>query len=302
MSDAVNQIDSLALRSPGCAAFAFVQRSYQPYIRDVFHQFSETKTGGAFTFMTGIGGFLQEFLYGWSGLRWGTGDVRVAPSLEAGLSGVTLRALHWHGRVFTIAVGPQTTTVTVTSGGSLPVVTPTGRHTVRAGHPLRLRTARPDLARTSDRVRCQTATAATAQPGQPALAAVDGSPATDWQPTGLPATLTVATHTGNRTIDGAVIRWGHWWPQPPKPNVHPAPRPVRTVRPTAYTVQVSSDNFRWETVATVRGGGSRATDVLRFAPVFAAYVRVRITSGTTNVVVSKKKQALAPMLQELTVS
>ena len=45
-------------------------------MRDVFDQFSETRTGGAFTFMTGIGGFLQEFLYGYSGLRFGVAAVR----------------------------------------------------------------------------------------------------------------------------------------------------------------------------------------------------------------------------------
>ena len=73
MSDAVNSIDASALGTPGCASFVYTQRSYEPFIRDVFDQFSETKTGGAFTFMTGIGGFLQEFLYGYSGLRWRPG-------------------------------------------------------------------------------------------------------------------------------------------------------------------------------------------------------------------------------------
>ena len=70
MSDAVNSIDTSALGTPGCASFVYTERSYEPFIRDVFDQFSETATGGAFTFMTGIGGFLQEFLYGYSGMRW----------------------------------------------------------------------------------------------------------------------------------------------------------------------------------------------------------------------------------------
>ena len=62
MSDAVNSIDTSALRTPGCASFVYTERSSEPFIHDVFNQFSETKYGGAFTFMTGIGGFLQEFL------------------------------------------------------------------------------------------------------------------------------------------------------------------------------------------------------------------------------------------------
>ncbi len=68
MSDAVNSIDTSSLGTPGCSSFVYTERSYEPFIRDVFDQFSETSTGGAFTFMTGIGGFLQEFLYGYTGL------------------------------------------------------------------------------------------------------------------------------------------------------------------------------------------------------------------------------------------
>ncbi len=39
-------------------------------------------TGGAFTFTTGIGGFLQEFLYGYSGMRWNGSAVQLDPSLN----------------------------------------------------------------------------------------------------------------------------------------------------------------------------------------------------------------------------
>ena len=302
MSDAVNSIDSSQLGSPGCASFVYTQRSYEPFIRDDFDQFSETKTGGAFTFMTGIGGFLQEFLYGYSGLRWNASDVRIAPSLTSQLSGVTLRSLQWRGRTFTISVGSGTTTITLQSGAPLPVSIPGGHRTVTAGHPLRIKTARPDLKPTTDAVRCQAASATSAEPGQPALAAVDGSPATDWQPTTLPATLSVQTHAGQRTIDRAVISWGHLWPAAPKPNVHPAPRPVKTVRATSYVLQASTDGYFWHTVAKVTGVQGRSTDVLRFPAAQARYVRIRMTAGITTIVVMKKKQKLAPMLQELDVS
>ena len=90
MDDAINTIDTSALNSPGCASYVYTQRSIEPFMRDVFDQFSETRDGGAFTFMTGIGGFLQEFLYGYSGLRLGTGSVGLAPSLTAQLSGIVL--------------------------------------------------------------------------------------------------------------------------------------------------------------------------------------------------------------------
>jgi trehalose/maltose hydrolase-like predicted phosphorylase len=302
MSDAVNSIDSSQLGTPGCASFAYTERSYQPFIRDVFDQFSETKTGGAFTFMTGIGGFLQEFLYGYSGMRWNTGYVRIAPSLTSQLSGVTLRDLAWHGRVFTIAVGLKTTTVTLASGAPLPVSTPSGRRTVRPGHPLTITTARPDLEPTADAVRCEAASSTSAEPGQPALAAVDGSPATDWQSATLPATLTVPTDPDQRTINRAVVIWGHMWPAAPKPNVHPAPRPVKTMRATSYVLQASTDGHFWHTVATVDGVHARGTDVLRFPAVRAEYVRLRMTKGITTVKSATGTEKLAPMLQELTVS
>ena len=82
MDDAINLIDNAALGTPGCASYVYTERSYEPFIRDVFDQFSETRTGGAFTFMTGIGGFLQEFLYGYSGMRWGAEQRRAEPEPE----------------------------------------------------------------------------------------------------------------------------------------------------------------------------------------------------------------------------
>ena len=182
----------------------FTRRSYEPFIRDPFDQFSETKTGGAFTFMTGIGGFLQEFLYGYSGLRWGTGAVTLAPSLNGQLRGVTLRNLQWRGRTFTVSVGDRTTTVTLSHGPALPLATPArtpdGQRRALAA---RCTTARPDLTPTTDAVRCGGASATSALPGAPALAAVDGSPATDWQPVSLPATLTAPIGARPRTIQQA---------------------------------------------------------------------------------------------------
>ena len=143
MDDAVSSIDTSALGSPGCASFVYTERSYLPFIRDVFDQFSETRYGGAFTFMTGIGGFLQEFLYGYSGLRWGSSGVSLAPSLTKQLDGVVLHNVRWRGRVFTVSVGRRHTTVRLTSGAPLRVSTPAGMRTVRRGHTLRLRTADP---------------------------------------------------------------------------------------------------------------------------------------------------------------
>jgi hypothetical protein len=112
----------------------------------------------------------------------------------------------------------------------------------------------------------------------------------------------VPTDPHQRTINRAVIAWGHMWPAAPKPNVHPAPRPVITMRATSYVLQASTDGHFWDTVATVHEVHGRGTDVLRFPAVRAEFVRLRMTKGIRTFVVAKEKEKLAPMLQELTVS
>ena len=145
MSDAVNSIESDQLDPGGCQAYVYTERSYQPFIRDVFHQFSETRTGGAFTFMTGIGGFLQEFLYGYSGLRWEGSAVHLSPALSGPITGVTLRHLSWRGRTFTVAIHrdrarsrrQRRAAVDLDAGGHA---------TVQPGHPVTIVTPAPPRA------------------------------------------------------------------------------------------------------------------------------------------------------------
>ena len=243
MSDSVASIDSAALRSPGCSSYVFTERSVTPFIRDDFDQFSETPTGGALTFTTGIGGFLQEFLYGYTGLRWNAGAVQLAPSLSGVLGGIVVHDLSWHGRRFTIAIGPHTT-------------------------------------------------ATTSEPGAPALAAVDGSPATPWQSVSLPATFTVTLSGGSKTVSTATLHWGRLWPSAAAPNQAPPPGPVITLRATIYTVAVSVDGHHWRTVARVTGRTTGTTDVLHFPATRARSVAVTI-SGSTD--------SRDPLLDELTV-
>ena len=293
MSDSVAAIDSSALNTPGCSSYVFTQRSVQPFIRDSFDQFSETSSGGAFTFMTGIGGFLQEFLYGYSGLRWNSEVVHLAPSLTGPLGGVVLHDLSWHGRRFTLAIGPRTTTVTLHAGAELPVETDGVLHHVRVGQPLTLATRRPDLSPTSDVVRCGTAVATSAQPGAPALAAVDGGPATAWQPVSLPATLTVPVSGGTKTVSTATLQWGQKRPPPPAPNRPPPPGPVVTVRASAYEIALSVNGRTWRAVAMVTGRTTGTTDVVHFPSTRARYVEVTMTQSAVG---------QQPVLDELTVT
>ncbi len=291
MSDAVNEINTSALGTGGCASYVYTERSFQPFLRDVFDQFSETKTGGAFTFMTGIGGFLQEFLYGYSGLRWGTGAISLSPSLSGGITGVVLHDLSWHGSKFTVSVGSGRTTVKLTGGPALRVMTPAGLRVVRRGSSLSLKTRRPDLSKTSDAARCGRASASSAQPGAPALAAVDGSPATDWQPQTLPATLTVTLRGKLQRVRKVTLAWGRQWPPAPGPNIPPPPTPVKTVRASSYVLYVSGDGRHWRKVASVSGRTGRVVDVLRFKAVKARFVKLVMTASS---------QPQPPMLDELT--
>ncbi|MBV8431489.1 MAG: hypothetical protein JO244_10025, partial [Solirubrobacterales bacterium] len=291
MSDAINSIDTSALGTPGCSSYVFTERSLQPFLRDVFDQFSETSKGGAFTFMTGIGGFLQEFLYGYSGLRFGSSSVALAPSLSGQLSGIVLNDLAWQGRTFNLSIGRSRTTVTLLTGPPLPLTTPAGRRSVTPGESVSVPTARPQQAPTRDLVRCGAATASSAVPGAPPLAAVDGSPATDWSPVKLPATLTVPV-AGSRLIRRLQVVWGRQWPEPPKtPNVPPAPGPVIVRRATDYQVQVSGNGRRWQTVAVIRRR-TGPIDSLSLPRLRARYVRLRILSASKH---------MAPLLDELTV-
>jgi trehalose/maltose hydrolase-like predicted phosphorylase len=302
MSDAVSSIESDQLSPGSCQAFVYTERSYQPFIRDVFHQFSETRTGGAFTFMTGIGGFLQEFLYGYSGLRWQGPAVHLSPALSGLLTGVTLRDLSWHGRTFTVAIHRGHATITLDSGAPLPISTPSGNATVRPGHPLTISThVAADGHPSTDPLLCGAASASNTAPGAPALAAVDGSSATDWQPATLPATLS-APATAPHTVSVVTVRWGQAWPPVLKPNVHPKPGPVATLRSRDYTVQVRTDEG-WTTVAQVRSDSARLIDTIRFPAVRARGVRLRLTGGTgtrTVKTTTTPSTPILPMVQELT--
>ena len=119
---------------------------------------------GAFIFLTGEGGFLQEFLYGYTGLRWREDRLRLDPMLPPQLAGgLRLTGLRWQGRVFDVALGPETSTLTLRSGAPAPVETPAGTRTVSVGTPLRMatRTAGPDA---GNLARCQPVEANAADP------------------------------------------------------------------------------------------------------------------------------------------
>src|ERR1039458_6869881 len=106
MTDAIHSIAAASLNAPGCSAYTFMLRSYQPFLRKPFFQFSEFAptqlSGTSYDFLTGIGGFMQEFLYGFTGLRYLDSAVFVDQNTPPQLAGLTLHDLVWRGRAFTI--------------------------------------------------------------------------------------------------------------------------------------------------------------------------------------------------------
>jgi trehalose/maltose hydrolase-like predicted phosphorylase len=176
MTDAIHAIVTSQLGTPGCAAFTFTRRSIDPFMRAPYEQFSEARTGGAFTFTTGAGGFLQEFLYGYSGWRWRADGVHLDPSLPPQLNAITLNAVHWRGRTLRIAIRRDATTVTLRAGAPLSV----DGQALTAAAPLRLPTRTPDTTPTDDLARCRPASASP-QTAEPPEAAVDGTDITSWQ-------------------------------------------------------------------------------------------------------------------------
>jgi hypothetical protein len=78
--------------------------------------------------------------------------------------------------------------------------------------------------------------------GGPALAAVDGSPATPWQPADVPATITVPL--------------------------------------SSYVLLGSRDGKHWQSLARVKGRKSGTVDKLRFAAAKVSYLRLKETAAT----------------------
>jgi hypothetical protein len=184
----------------------------------------------AYNFLTGVGGFMQEFLYGYSGYRTLTTAVHLDPTLPPQLNGITLRNVAWQGRIFNIHIGGRETSLTLKAGEPLPVFTPDGLKTARVGIDLKIPTRRPDLQPTADVARCRKIVATSSAPGSPPVAAVDGTTATAWVPAAPHASLTVELPRRVTLKDVKVTRGSR--------------------EPFSYTVQASPDGSNWQKIAT----------------------------------------------------
>jgi trehalose/maltose hydrolase-like predicted phosphorylase len=73
--------------------------SYRNHLKGPFLVPSETPTNNAFAFLTGAGGFLQQILFGYTGLRLGEQGLAPVfrPVLPSGVRRLTIRNLHLRG-------------------------------------------------------------------------------------------------------------------------------------------------------------------------------------------------------------
>ncbi|MBD0737956.1 discoidin domain-containing protein [Streptomyces sp. CBMA29] len=265
MTDSINLIDSAALGTPGCVTDTFLKRSMDPYMYAPFDQFAETRAGGAFTFTTGIGGVLQAFQYGFTGLRLGADAVTVDPMLPPQLPSVDITGLHWHGATFDLSVRHDGTRVTLRGGKTLSLTAAGRKITLRGHQSATVRTRRPDLTPTQDLARCETVTATTADLSFPAVAAVDGSPSTSWKATAPGAALTVdlgkATRVGRTVVQASGAT-------------------------TAYRIDVSRDGAAWSPFGAPVTAASPAASTVTATPVNARYVRYTAQGPAAPQVVS----------------
>ena len=273
MTDAIHSIDASALNAAGCSAYTYMLRSYEPFLRPPYDQFAETRSGPntGFNFLTGVGGFLQVFEYGYSGLRFTPNAIVLDPSLSPQLQGITLTNLQWQGRVFTVAIALTSTAVSLTSGSAMPLQTLSGLVTVAPGQTITVPTRRPDLRTTSDLARCQTASASSYVPGDEPVAAVDGSTATPWVATSPQATLTVQL-AKRSSISSVTVTRG-------------------SSSAFSYTVETSTNGMNWQIVATAPSTSS-GVDQFNFTTTKAQYVRLDFPGGSG---------ASNPVIDELTV-
>ena len=75
---------------------SLLPHSYRPHLKGPFLMLSETPTNDAVNFVTGAGGFLQQVIFGWTGLRIGEGglDPAFPALLPSHITRLVLRNVH----------------------------------------------------------------------------------------------------------------------------------------------------------------------------------------------------------------
>ena len=80
--------------------------SYRAHLKGPFLMLSETPTNDAVNFLTGAGGFLQQVIFGYTGLRLGDAGLepRFPPMLPTHIKRLVLRGIHVRGKVYDVII------------------------------------------------------------------------------------------------------------------------------------------------------------------------------------------------------
>lgn len=92
-------------------AYEYLRKSFIPNTKQPFWSFSETPTNNEFYFCTGIGGALQTFLFGFSGVRLREDHLVLGPHLPSHWRALRLRGLFVQGARTDIEIEQRRTTV-----------------------------------------------------------------------------------------------------------------------------------------------------------------------------------------------
>jgi protein-glucosylgalactosylhydroxylysine glucosidase len=85
---------------------SLLPHSYQSWLKGPFLMLSETPTNNAVNFLTGAGSFLQQVIYGYTGLRLGERGMEPAfdPVLPSRIKRLVLRNVYSHGKRYDVVV------------------------------------------------------------------------------------------------------------------------------------------------------------------------------------------------------
>ncbi len=99
---------------------SLLPHSYQSHLKGRFLMLSETPTNDAVNFVTGAGGFLQQVIFGWTGLRLGEHGLEPAfpPLLPSHITRLALRNIQVRGRRYDVVI--DSTGRRMIPGDSLP--------------------------------------------------------------------------------------------------------------------------------------------------------------------------------------
>ena len=87
----------------------FLAASYKPYMKPPFNVLNEGATGESIVFLTGTG-FLQQFIYGYTGLRWGENGIaqKFKPFLPSRVKKLVLKNISSRGKKYDFVVERDT--------------------------------------------------------------------------------------------------------------------------------------------------------------------------------------------------